>query len=72
MRVWKLGERSLATERLEKSGALKAGALKGPKGDIPVHGGSLEDLGKHRLLALGLFTWEVHHALLHEDRSEYG
>src|SRR5271157_6536412 len=35
-----------------------------PNGDIPIHGGSLEDLGKHRLLALGLFTWEVHHALI--------
>ena len=35
-----------------------------PEGDIPIHGGSLEDLGKHRLLALGLFTWEVHHALI--------
>src|SRR5208337_4877613 len=35
-----------------------------PEGDIPIHGGSLEDLGKHRLLALGLFTREVHHALI--------
>lgn len=35
-----------------------------PEGDVPIHGGSLEGLGKHRLLALGLFTWEVHHALI--------